>query len=377
MINADRYPVVMLDRTTSLEILPMFMHRGLFSNYSSLPDRSEILENAKVELGVESLTKEQERKALSDAKEYKSASYVFRDYGSYVIAFSARLYLDHIKGIEKAIESIQQNDPDNNVDLEKALKRIRLYKLAHKVALIILSEAYIQRKYEELEISKERIINYLGLDANDKYIYQDLSDVIFSLRWLDYQKFEYKTKNPLSKNRKSFGNFIYNVEEDAKSYKLWINKMFFGCVEHLITDEKHSEVERAELYQRGYVRYPTSLIPLTKDYSSAAYMLVNFLVTDSGNAKLKEGDCKAVAYKGSKLIEEARITYSRKRDAVDELLSSLSEIELVEKIEPSLDELKQMKPNRVYDTVIKIYIKKNSKAINDEIKSNLLVAKWG
>ncbi len=67
------------------------------------------------------------------------------------------------------------------MDLEKALERIRLYKLAHKVALIILSEAYIQRKYEELEITKEKIINYLGLDANDKYIYQDLSDVMFSL----------------------------------------------------------------------------------------------------------------------------------------------------------------------------------------------------
>ena len=54
----------MLDRTTTHEMLPMFMHRGLFSNYSSLPDRSEILENAKAELGVESLTKEQERKAI-------------------------------------------------------------------------------------------------------------------------------------------------------------------------------------------------------------------------------------------------------------------------------------------------------------------------
>ena len=377
MMNTNKYPVVMLDRTTTHEMLPMFMHRGLFSNYSLLPDRSEILEIAKVELGVESLTKEQERKALSDVREYKSASYVFRDYGNYVIAFSASLYLDHIQGIEKAIESKQQNNPDNILDLEKALERIRLYKLAHKVALIILSEAYIQRKYEELEITKEKIINYLGLDASDKYIYQDLSDVMFSLRWLDYQKFEYKTKNPLSKNRKSFGNFIYNVDEDAKSFKVWVNKMFLGCVEHLITDEKHSEVERAELYQRGYVRYPTSLIPLTKDYSGAAYMLVNFLVTDSGNAKLKEGNYKVVAYKGSKLIAEAKIEHSRISVAVKELIESLEAIELIEKTEPSIDELKLMKPNGVYNTVIKIYIKSTSAALDKEIKSNLLCAKCG
>ena len=376
-MNTNKYPVVMLDRTTTHEMLPMFMHRGLFSNYSLLPDRSEILEIAKVELGVESLTKEQERKALSDVREYKSASYVFRDYGNYVIAFSASLYLDHIQGIEKAIESKQQNNPDNILDLEKALERIRLYKLAHKVALIILSEAYIQRKYEELEITKEKIINYLGLDASDKYIYQDLSDVMFSLRWLDYQKFEYKTKNPLSKNRKSFGNFIYNVDEDAKSFKVWVNKMFLGCVEHLITDEKHSEVERSELYQRGYVRYPTSLIPLTKDYSGAAYMLVNFLVTDSGNAKLKEGNYKVVAYKGSKLIAEAKIEHSRISVAVKELIESLEAIELIEKTEPSIDELKLMKPNGVYNTVIKIYIKSTSAALDKEIKSNLLCAKCG
>ena len=200
---------------------------------------------------------------------------------------------------------------------------------------------------------------------------------MFSLSWLDYQKYEYKTKNPLSKNRKSFGNFIYNVEEDAKSFKVWVNKMFFGCVEHLITDEKHDKDERSELFERGYVKYPTSLIPLTKDYSGAAYMLVNFLVTDSGNAKLKEGNLKVVAYKGSKLIEEARINYSRKRDEVEELLASLSEIELIEKLEPSLEELKKMKPNGVYDTVIKIFIKKSAQGINDEIKSNLLVAKCG
>ncbi len=377
MMGTNKFPVVMLDRTTTHEMLPMFMHRGLFSNYSSLPDRSEILENAKAELGVECLTKEQERKALTDAREYKSATYVFRDYGNYVIAFSARLYLDHIQGIEKVIESKQQNNPNNIVDLEKALERIRLYKLAHKVALIILSEAYIQRKYEELEITKEKIINYLGLDANDKYIYQDISDVMFSLRWLDYQKFEYKTKNPLSKNRKSFGNFIYNVEEDAKSFKVWVNKMFFGCVEHLITDEKHNKDERSELFERGYVKYPTSLIPLTKDYSGAAYMLVNFLVTDSGNAKLKEGNLKVVAYKGSKLITEARIEHSRISVAVKELIESLEAIELIEKTEPNIDELKLMKPNGVYNTVIKIYIKSSSAALDTEIKSNLLCAKCG
>ena len=139
------------------------------------------------------------------------------------------------------MQNQQSTSTNKEEDVEKALKRIRLYKLAHKVALIILSEAYLQRKFEEVEISKERILEYLGLDTSDKYIYSDIDDVVFSLRWLNYQIFQYKTKNPLSKNGRAVGNFIYNIYDDAKTYKFWINTVFVGCVQHLITDEKHDK----------------------------------------------------------------------------------------------------------------------------------------
>ena len=300
MINTDRYPIVMIDRTTSQEILPMFMHRGLFSNYNSLPELNDLLENARIALGVDQLSKQQEREILSEAGEYRSDNYVFKDSGSYVIAFSAKLYLDYLSDLETKMQKQQSSSTNNEEEVEKALKRIRLYKLAHKVALIILSEAYIQRKFEEVEITKERILEYLGLDTSDKYIYSDIDDVVFSLRWLNYQIFEYKTKNPLSKNSKSVGNFIYNINEDAKTYKFWINKVFVGCVQHLITDERHDKNDRPQLFERGYIRYPTSLLPLTRDYTSNAYMLLHFLVTDFGNSKLRDGNCKVVAYKGSK-----------------------------------------------------------------------------
>jgi hypothetical protein len=376
-MNTDKYPIVMIDRTTSQEILPMFMHRGLFSNYNSLPERKDILESARISLGVDQLSLAQEREVLSEIGEYKSEKFVFRDTGNYVIAFTAKLYLDYLSDLESKMQNQQSNSTNTEEEVEKALKRIRLYKLAHKVALIILSEAYLQRKFEEVEISKERILEYLGLDTSDKYIYSDIDDVVFSLRWLNYQIFQYKTKTPLSRNSTSVGNFIYNIYEDAKTYKFWINTVFVGCVEHLITDDKHKKEDRPQLFERGYIRYPTSLLPLTRDYSSNAYMLLHFLVTDSGNAKLRNGDCKVVAYKAKKLISEAKIDHSRLSVSVKELIDSLEVIDLIEKTEPTLDELKLMKPSRVLETIIKVYLKSASKALDSQIKSNLLCAKCG
>ena len=70
------YPIVKIDRTTITEILPIFINKGIFSNYEDLPERADLLNKHKETLGVSELTKEQERECLSQVGEYKTNKYV-------------------------------------------------------------------------------------------------------------------------------------------------------------------------------------------------------------------------------------------------------------------------------------------------------------
>ena len=107
------------------------------------------------------LTQQQEREILSSAGSYRTAAHVARDYGNYVIYFSARMYLDGLKEAEEILSRAIWK----RIKIERALERIRLYKLAYRLVLIILSEAYIQRKYQGLVIPKSKILNYLRYNA--------------------------------------------------------------------------------------------------------------------------------------------------------------------------------------------------------------------
>lgn len=96
--------IVKLDRTTVQEYLPMLTHRGVFSQYDNLPKKDEILEEEKKRLGVNELTLAQERAALTRVGKYRSKAYVIRDYGNYVIAFSAKLYLENLIKTEEELK---------------------------------------------------------------------------------------------------------------------------------------------------------------------------------------------------------------------------------------------------------------------------------
>jgi len=241
------FPVVKIDRTTITEILPIFINKGIFSNYDGLPERADLLNKYREELNVSELTKEQERECLSKVGEYKTNKYVVRDYGSYLIAFSLNAY---------------------NGNLSDDLQRVRLNKLGHKIAVLILSEVYNQGKWTDLEIPKQKIVEYLGYTSNDRHIYRDISDLMFSLRWLDYQIIEYKNNVKVQKKSSTTGNFIYNLMEDSKSYTLCINKFFVGSVAYVLNNGRNKIPANA--FSRGYFDYPTALLPLAKDYSQGA-----------------------------------------------------------------------------------------------------------
>jgi hypothetical protein len=349
------YPIVKIDATTVKEVLPIFINRGIFSNYDSLPERADLLNRLKLDLNVTELTKEQERDYLTQIGEYKAKDYVVRDYGSYIIAFSLKAY----RG-----------------DIQDGLKRAKLNRLGHKIAMLILSEVYIQRKLEGLTIPVQKIVEQLGYTTADKSIYGDISDVMFSLRYLDFEIVEYKTNLKLTEESRTTGNFIYTLRKDGtKSYTIWVNPIFVGSIVCVLADDKNLLPDNA--FERGYLYYPTALLPLSRNYSQGAYLLTHFLMAELGNSKLNTSTHKVIAQKVSKLMEIMKINYSREDRNYQAFLNALEETQIIDQVDPDISTLKNIKTSRRLDQVVHLYVKKNIEQLNSEIKSNLLVTKSG
>jgi hypothetical protein len=346
------YPIVKIDATTVKEILPIFINKGIFSNYDDLPERADLLDQLKKDLDTPVLTKGQVRQYLSQIGEYKTNNYVVRDYGSYTIAFSLNAY---------------------NGSLNDDLRRVRLNKLGHKIAMLILSEVYNQRKWEGLVIPKQKIAEYLGYSSDDKHIYRDISDVMFSLRWLDYQIIKYKNNITFQQKNKRTGNFIYDIYWDGKSYTLCINPLFVGSIAYVLTNDRNKLPENA--FSRGYFDYPTALLPLSKDYSQGAYLLTTFLMTEMGNAKLNTSTHKVIAQKIPKLMEIMKLNYTREDKNYQAFLNSLEETQIIDRVEPDISKLRGLKTSRIQNQVVHLYVKKDIKLLDSELKSIHLVTK--
>lgn len=370
-MKGPSFPIVKIDRTTVTEILPIFMNKGIFTNYKALPEKAGLIKNECRKLGVDRLSNEQLRTLLSNAGMYKTNRYVVRDYGNYVIAFSAKMYIEYLEETETKIEDELLRSEYTEERINSALDKIKLYKLAHKISMIILSEAYQQRSLQGVYITKEKILDYLDYSSTEKHIYEDISDAIFSLTWLNYQIFEYRTKVKVQLEAKTIGNFIYNTREDTKSYTLSINPLFFGCVEHLIKDQKYNKDERKELFARGYISYPTALLPAVKNNSQGSYLLNHFLISEKGNHHLNGNGYKVIAYKVPRFMEVMNIRHSRvvKRKSV--FLNELNNVAIIEKTSPTIDELKQLTPSKLEDQMLYIYIDSSSKGLDNKIKSAL------
>jgi len=372
-VKKSSYPIVKLDRTTVAEILPIFMHKGIFTNCKALPEKAGLILNECNRLNVCDLNENQERELLTNARMYKTNNYVVRDYGDYAIAFCAKMYIDYLEETEIRIEDELLRNEYTEEKINSALDKIKLYKLAHKLSMIILSEAYQQRSLQGVYITKQKILDYLGYSSYEKHIYEDISDAMFSLAWLTYQIFEYRTKIKVEEEAKTIGNFIYNIRDDkkTKSYTLSINELFFGCVEHLLVDKKYSREERKELFARGYITYPTSLLQASKNYSQANYLLSNFLVSEKGNHHLNGNGYKVVAFRVSRFMDVMNIEHSRATNRKLVFLNELEKVDIIEKTSPTLGGLKQLTPRKLEDQMLYVYIDSSIRDLNEKISSAL------
>lgn len=77
-----------------------FYKSGVFSNYHNLPAKDEILVKERQRLSVNKLSEQQEREIPSQVGYYKTKSYVVKDFGDYLIGFSAKMYLDNLNTTE-------------------------------------------------------------------------------------------------------------------------------------------------------------------------------------------------------------------------------------------------------------------------------------
>src|ERR1017187_324994 len=244
-MSTETFPIVKIDRATGQEMLPLFLQKGIFSNYKALPTKEELLDKAKLEMGVETFTKAQEHNILKSERVYRTKNYIVRNFGNYEVGFGLSFLMNNY----------------NDDQLDEALGRVSLYKLGHRLASIILAEVYIQGKTTDLVISKEKLLKYLGYSSNEKQIYKQIDDAMFSLMTLNYFIHEYKTNVSDKIKSKELGWFIYAVKSDHKNYTLSVNKNYVGCIESVINNEKGVERD----FNRGYFTYPTSILPASKD----------------------------------------------------------------------------------------------------------------
>lgn len=362
---------VLIDRYTSQTLLKPFLVKGLFKGYTELQTRDEILETEKKERNIDKFQIEDIREILFEAGEYKYNGYYIRDFKEFVIGFSARIYIDYLKEKEDSLkEEVKLLKIESEEKLiTETLRKLHLYKLAHKLAIAILGEISIQRKFKNLKISKEYLITTLGYNVSEKQIYQDIKESIFSLRWLEFVIWDYAKINKKAKKRNyansiTVGSFLNTLTEKEHHYIFDINEKFVGCLQYII--EKDAKENKDKL---NYFHYPLSNLSATKNYSNSAYFLTDFLLRESGNIKLNTQKYKIISYKIEKYITEANITNKHNTQKYRTFLNALSEIDIIEKIEPSINNLKKIKPKKAFQTNLKIYIERDVKILAQKIQT--------
>ena len=153
----------------------------------------------------------------------------------------------------------------------------------------------------------------------------------------------------------------------------WVN--LYGGISMLTGPKIQDRKERKNFFTRGYYRYPTRALPLSKEYSTPAYLLQDFLIRDSGNRHYKEKGYKVVTYKLDRFMNEAGIRNIRLSNAYPELISAFSEVDIITKTEPSIDDLRKMKPSQGIKTQVKVWILTSVRKLDSRMKEILATKK--
>ncbi|MFH0926809.1 MAG: hypothetical protein V1872_14445 [bacterium] len=321
--------IALIDWTTVHYLLPVFINKNIFPQQSGT---IQDIKNINSDLIIEN-------------------NYLIRKYQGYSIGVPIQII------------------PDKSLKIPE----IKLYILAHKLTYIILAEVFFQKKFTNLIIPKQRLVELLGYTPKDKQIYQDIKITLNSLNQVDYLFDEYEfTKDRIIKtdNPQAVGSFISNFKDDHKLFIFDVNENFVGCIQNFFSkeDRKKTKEERESIFQRGYFKYPLSSLLLMKNYSDSQYLLTQFLLKEKGNNKLKEDGFKVIALKVERYIKESNIQDKRISNSYSRFLSTLENIEIIQKTIPTLDELKKLRPSIGLKTILRIWIVNPVEKLEEEIQ---------
>jgi len=98
-------------------------------------------------------------------------------------------------------------------------------------------------------------------------------------------------------------------------------------------------------------------------------------MAEKGNSKLNTGDHKVIAYRIPKFIEVMKLSYTRDDKNFQAFLNALEEAQIIDRVEPDISTLKNLKTSRIQDQVVHLYVKKDIDLLDSEIKSIHLVTK--
>ena len=359
-----KFPVAKIDRVTSDELLPLFLTKGIFSNFNKIPYIQDLADKEAKKIGRK-LTMRERRELEIKTGEYKKDGYVWKEFPEYAIGFGYEQFTEYLDKIEneyqKKLKEAEVKPflfPDMKKKIEEVLKKVRLYKKGQSLAYGILGEVYLQKKWLEVELSKERAVYYIGKTSDQKVAYDQVKKILNSLRWLSYKVIGRGN----SKLKGAIGNFIFNIQEKGDKYLLDINPRYVGCIQYFAKDKKElrGKKERKELFSRGYFNFPTKALAISGDYSTATEEFRNYLLRETGNSHLNTKRYKVISQKVKVYLNKAYLSYKQRSKNyqifVNEILPTLKRDKFIGKLEPPLNKLKALSPKRAYETNLKLYI---------------------
>ncbi len=335
--------IAKIDYQTITQMQPIFQHKNLFADLNNLPDKQAILSRKAIEKGGE-LTSTEIREILKNTGLYRTDTMIIRDFGTHLITVNLSSFVDKEDDEILAIAS-----------------GFDFYLLASKLFLVILSKAYLKRRWTDLRLSKKEIIQTLGYEPDAKYIYGRVKQVFDAFYHCDYVIFESSKKNLLSSNARTMGRFIYNLSFETHDIVVSVNERFIGCVANMISGQIEKEDLKTRL-NRGYINYPVDHIANSINYDKVEFDLGNYLIAETGNprlnGKLKDPSYKVIAQKCSTLCELLSINLSRPDKKITRLLTALEKCDLVAEIKPDVASLAQMRSQDALNTVVHIKVKR-------------------
>jgi DNA-binding transcriptional regulator YiaG len=367
-------------------VRPVGRHRGLFSDWESIPWMSDLIKQKEQELSAKhhthlNLQPNEIRELQRQAQEYKEGGILYREIeDGFAIGFGFRTYIDFLKNGKKRrhhdelplfddLEERQFAEELGDQIFQK-VKSLRLYHKGQDIIEYLLSEAHHQKTNDEIIITQKALAELLDPYNTNSNIGQDVKEIIDALSWISY-----KIKNR-DGTAVGFGAFIYDLRYDGrkKEFYISINPRFLGCTQAALKGDKddRTKAERKELFGGGEGYYNASIRKIflcnARNFTTTQRLLIDHILIHRGKyLKEQDKEFKIISCRIKSLIfdKDAAIKYSGndsmkyKKFLEDVRVAIIEGIEGYAKIEPIIEQLEKLTASQVGEVVLKFYIPNN------------------